>query len=308
MNHEFCQVEDFLCQYQRALISLFEHEDGKASFLHDDWSYHGQGGGKTCILRQGDVFESAGVNFSSISGDQLPKAATDKRPELSGCPFKATGVSVVIHPQNPMVPTCHANFRFMLVTTPKGPMWWFGGGFDLTPYYGFDEDCVSWHQAAHQACAPYGDELYGQYKQWCDDYFYLPHRHEPRGIGGLFFDDLNAWGYEKCFAFIQSCAQAFQKAYGDIVIKRKTMAYTDAHKAFQKMRRGRYVEFNLLYDRGTLFGLQSKGRVESILMSMPPQVTWAYDWKPKSGSEEAKLIEYYLKPKDWLKLKEPAMP
>ena len=251
------------------------------------------------MLSDGDVFESAGVNFSSIGGKHLPKAATDKRPELANQPFKAVGVSVVIHPYSPMIPTCHANFRFLTVGDRH---WWFGGGFDLTPYYGFVSDCVAWHRAAKSVCDPYGKDVYPRFKQWCDDYFYLPHRQEPRGIGGLFFDDLNEWPFEACFAFVQDAAKIFHSTYQLIVQERKQLPYTEAQKAFQLYRRGRYVEFNLLYDRGTRFGLESNGRTESILMSLPPNVRWAYDYQAPVGSPESAFYESFLKPRDWANL------
>ncbi|MCW9004792.1 MAG: oxygen-dependent coproporphyrinogen oxidase, partial [Gammaproteobacteria bacterium] len=239
--------------------------------------------------------------FSHVSGDSMPASATAHRPELAGRSFQAMGVSLVIHPNNPYVPTSHANVRFFIAEKEdEDPIWWFGGGFDLTPYYGFDEDVIHWHQTAKQACDPFGDDVYAKYKKWCDDYFYLKHRDEPRGVGGLFFDDLNEWGFEKSFQFMQSVANHYTKAYLPIVQKRKHTEYGERERDFQLYRRGRYVEFNLVYDRGTLFGLQSGGRTESILMSMPPLVKWRYNWQPEQGSAEAELYEKYLKPKEWV--------
>ena len=296
----FDLVETWLKQQQSSLIAMLESFEPSAKFNHDPWSYHSHGGGLTCVLEAGELFERAGVNFSSIQGARLPVSATEKRPELEGLPFKAMGLSMVVHPRNPFVPTCHANFRLISVTHGEKNVWWFGGGFDLTPYYGYDEDCVTWHRAAKEACDQLNPSLYPQFKQQCDDYFYLPHRDEPRGIGGIFFDDLNEYGFEACFDFMQQAAQAFQNAYAEIVTRRKASEYTEAQREFMCYRRGRYVEFNLLYDRGTLFGIQSKGRTESILMSMPPSVNWRYQWSPEKDSEEARLYAHYLMPKDWL--------
>jgi coproporphyrinogen III oxidase len=247
------------------------------------------------------VFEKAGVNFSEVSGNRLPPSATAQRPELAGRGFQALGVSLVIHPRNPYVPTSHANVRFFVAELDgHAPVWWFGGGFDLTPYYGFREDAVQWHRTAWEACAPFGPGVYPRFKRWCDEYFYLKHRNEPRGIGGLFFDDLNEWGFDDCFAFTRSVGDHFPLAYLPIVRRRKDTAFGDREIAFQHYRRGRYVEFNLVYDRGTLFGLQSGGRTESILMSLPPRVSWRYDWQPEPGSPEAELYETFLKPRDWI--------
>jgi coproporphyrinogen III oxidase len=243
------------------------------------------------------------VNFSHVFGSTLPPSATAARPELAGRSFQAMGVSLVIHPNNPLVPTSHANVRFFIAEHPtEAPVWWFGGGFDLTPYYGFEEDCVAWHQTAKAACDPFGADVYPKYKRWCDDYFFLKHRNEPRGIGGLFFDDLNEWGFEQTFAFMRSVGDSYIQAYRPIVQKRKDLAFNEAQRDFQLYRRGRYVEFNLVYDRGTLFGLQSGGRTESILMSLPPLVKWRYDWHPAPGSDEARLYSEFLKPRDWLGL------
>jgi coproporphyrinogen III oxidase len=277
-----------------------EQEEGVAKFIEDHWQYKEKGGGLTRVLTDGAVIEKSGVNFSHISGLSLPPAATEKRPEFAECSFQALGVSTVTHPLNPYVPTSHMNVRFVLVEKADGSSyWWFGGGFDLTPYYGFEEDCRHWHQMAKDACEPFGSDVYAHYKKWCDDYFYLKHRNEPRGIGGLFFDDLNEWGFDRCFAFMQSVGNHFIKAYQPIIARRKHHAYGEREKNFQHYRRGRYVEYNLLYDRGTLFGLQSDGRTESILMSLPPVVTWKYNWHPEAGSPEEELYQKFLVPRDW---------
>jgi coproporphyrinogen III oxidase len=289
-------VKNYLTQLQDQLCSLFEKEEVEKKFIEDVWEYQGGiGGGKTRLIENG-IIEKGGINFSHVKGAMLPHAATAKRPELANTPFQALGVSLVIHPENPYVPTTHMNVRFFIAETGH---WWFGGGFDLTPYYGFTEDCKHWHQIAKAACDPFGLEVYPQFKKWCDDYFYLKHRAEPRGIGGLFFDDLNKWGFAESFAFMRSVGDHFIKAYLPIFIKRKNMAYGEREKEFQLYRRGRYVEFNLLYDRGTLFGLQSAGRTESILMSLPPEVAWKYNWKPEKGSPEERLYKEFLVPKDW---------
>jgi coproporphyrinogen III oxidase len=252
-------------------------------------------------MEGGAVFEKAGVNFSHVFGTALPQSATAARPELAGRSFQAMGVSLVIHPHNPYVPTSHANVRFFIAEKEgTAPVWWFGGGFDLTPYYGFAEDAVHWHRLAKEACTPFGDDVYPRYKQWCDDYFYLKHRNEPRGIGGLFFDDLNSGGFDYCSSLMMSIGNHYLPAYLPIVERRRHIAYGDREKDFQRYRRGRYVEFNLVYDRGTLFGLQSGGRTEAILMSLPPEVTWRYDWQPEPGTAEAELYEVFLQPKDWL--------
>jgi len=259
------------------------------------------GGGRTRLIENGGVFEKGGVNFSHVKGSQLPKSATDARLELIGCSFEAMGVSLVMHPENPFVPTTHLNVRCFVAKKADGEMvWWFGGGYDLTPYYGFEEDCCHWHQTAKAACDPFGETVYPRFKKWCDDYFFLKHRGEPRGIGGLFFDDINEWDFETCFAFLKSIGDSFLKAYVPIVEKRKAMAYTAQQRQFQLYRRGRYVEFNLVYDRGTLFGLQSGGRTESILMSLPPRVEWRYNWRPDPGTKEFELYEKYLVPRDWV--------
>jgi coproporphyrinogen III oxidase len=299
------QVKAYLQTLQQTICCALEDEDGKEKFFQDDWQResgdHLGGGGVSAVLQQGNVFEQAGVNFSHVTGRQLPGSATAHRPELAGRAFEAMGLSLVIHPRNPYVPTSHANVRFFIAEKPgHAPVWWFGGGFDLTPYYGFDEDCRHWHQTAKSACDPFGEGIYNKYKAWCDDYFFLKHRQEPRGIGGLFFDDLNEWGFETCFAFMQSVGDHYLPAYLPIVQRRKKIDYGERQRNFQLYRRGRYVEFNLVYDRGTLFGLQSGGRTESILMSLPPLVRWQYNWQPTAGSEEARLYEEYLKPRDWL--------
>ncbi|MES9945226.1 MAG: oxygen-dependent coproporphyrinogen oxidase [Candidatus Thiodiazotropha sp.] len=299
------QVKEYLLQLQQTICCALEEEDGKARFFQDSWQRepgeHLGGGGISAVLQEGEVFEQAGVNFSHVTGDQLPGSATAHRPELAGRAFEAMGVSLVIHPNNPYVPTSHANVRFFIAEkADEEPVWWFGGGFDLTPYYGNDEDCRHWHKMASLACQPFGEDVYAKYKAWCDDYFYLKHRQEPRGIGGLFFDDLNEGGFENCFDFMQSVGDHYLLAYIPIVRRRRHTAYAERERNFQLYRRGRYVEFNLVYDRGTLFGLQSGGRTESILMSLPPLVRWQYNWQPEPGTEEALLYERYLKPRDWL--------
>ena len=294
INH----VKKYLLDLQNRICQTLEFEDGQAKFVEDAWEYqNGTGGGLSRVL-VGQVVEKAGVNFSHVCGHSLPVAATIKRPELADLPFQAVGVSVVIHPNNPYVPTTHANVRFILLEKEK-PHWWFGGGFDLTPYYGFTEDCEHWHRIAKATCEPFGADVYPKYKKWCDEYFYLKHRDEPRGIGGLFFDDLNEWGFEKSFRFMQHVGDSFMQAYQPIIARRKSQPFGEREKNFQCYRRGRYVEFNLLYDRGTLFGLQSGGRTESILMSLPPQVSWKYNWQPEPQSAEAELYEKFLKPRDW---------
>jgi len=294
-------VKRYLLQLQQNICDALQQEDGEKNFIADEWQREQGGGGRSCVLADGGVFESAGINFSHVFGDGLPASATAHRPELAGRSFQAMGVSLVIHPKNPYVPTSHANVRFFIAEKEgEAPVWWFGGGFDLTPYYGNEDDVKHWHRVAKQACDPFGEDVYPRYKQWCDDYFYLKHRDEPRGIGGLFFDDLNEWGFEKCFAFMQSVGDHYIQAYLPIVQKRKAMEYGERERDFQLYRRGRYVEFNLVYDRGTLFGLQSGGRTESILMSMPPNVRWRYNWQPEPGTAEAELYEKYLKPQNWI--------
>lgn len=275
------QVETYLRDLQSSIVSELEAVDGKAKFRHDSWDRAGGGGGESRVLSGGAVFEQAGVGFSKVFGDQMPPSATKSRPELAGRSFQAVGVSLVLHPWNPYVPTTHANVRFFIAEHPTDePVWWFGGGFDLTPYYPIHDDVVHWHETAKAACENFGDDAYPKYKRWCDEYFFLKHRNETRGVGGLFFDDLNEPGFDQSFAFQRSVGDHFLKAYLPIVEKRKDMDYGDRERDFQLYRRGRYVEFNLIYDRGTLFGLQSGGRTESILMSLPPEVRWRYDWSP----------------------------
>ena len=295
------QVKKYLIDLQQTICSEIELLDGGTVFEQDHWSRDDQrGNGISCIISNGNVFEKGGVNFSIIRGDKMPKSASALRPELEGRQYTALGVSLVLHPDNPFIPTAHANVRFFVAEEQgKDPIWWFGGGFDLTPYYGFDEDAVHWHETAKKACMPFGEDVYPKYKKWCDDYFYLIHRNEQRGIGGLFFDDLNG-DFEKCFDFMKSVGSHFTEAYIPIAKKRINTTFSEKEKDFQLYRRGRYVEFNLIYDRGTLFGLQSGGRTESILMSLPPKAQWSYQYKIEVGSEEEKLTSYFLKPRDWI--------
>lgn len=295
------EIKTYFLQLQDQICEAIEVEDAEETFITDEWAREPLGGGRSRVLEYGGVFEKGGVNFSHVSGESLPPSASASRPELAGRSFQALGVSLVIHPRNPLVPTSHANVRFFMAEKPgEDPIWWFGGGFDLTPYYGFDEDCRHWHQTAKDALDPFGAQYYPKFKVWCDDYFYLPHRDEHRGVGGLFFDDLNEPGFEKSFALVKAVGQAYLDAYIPIVQKRKALEYSERQRQFQLYRRGRYVEFNLVYDRGTLFGLQSKGRTEAILMSLPPLVSWHYNWHPEADTEEAQLYERYLKPKSWL--------
>ncbi|OZG73260.1 coproporphyrinogen III oxidase [Hahella sp. CCB-MM4] len=301
MQDYTAKVEAYLKGLQDSICQNISELDGQAEFQEDSWTREQGGGGRTRVLADGQVFEKAGVNYSHVYGSQLPPSATAARPELAGRSFQAMGVSLVIHPHNPYVPTSHANVRFFIAEKAgEDPVWWFGGGYDLTPYYGNEEDCRHWHQTAKSACEPFGEGVYSEYKEWCDRYFYLKHRNEPRGIGGLFFDDLNAWGFDQSFAFMQSVGDSYVPAYAPIVERRKDMPYGERERQFQLYRRGRYVEFNLVYDRGTLFGLQSGGRTESILMSLPPLVRWEYDWNPEPGSEEARLTEYFLHDRNWV--------
>jgi len=294
-------IRTYLQGLQDTICKTLADVDGSSVFREDSWDREGGGGGRARVMEGGAIFEKAGVNFSHVYGAALPPSATASRPELAGRSFQAMGVSLVIHPNNPYVPTSHANVRFFIAEKEgAAPVWWFGGGFDLTPYYGFDEDAVHWHRVAREACTPFGDDVYPRYKQWCDEYFFLKHRNEPRGIGGLFFDDLNNGSFEYCSSLMMSIGNHYLPAYLPIVERRKDTAYGDREKDFQRYRRGRYVEFNLVYDRGTLFGLQSGGRTEAILMSLPPEVTWRYDWKPEPGTTEAELYEVFLQPKDWL--------
>jgi coproporphyrinogen III oxidase len=297
-------VKHYLLDLQDRITSATSEVDGKL-FVTDAWEKPKdsklQGSGRTCILENGNVLEKGGVGFSHVSGQQLPPAATQNRPEIAGRTFEAMGVSLVFHPRNPKAPTTHMNVRCFIAQAPnQDPVWWFGGGFDLTPYYGVDEDCKHFHQTAKDALDPFGAELYPRFKKWCDEYFYLKHRDEPRGIGGIFFDDFNELGFERSFAMMRSVGDAFIEAYLPILKRRYQEPYTQAERDFQEYRRGRYVEYNLIFDRGTIFGLQSGGRSESILMSMPPVVTWKYNWQPLPGTPEARLYERYLKPRDWL--------
>ena len=292
-------VLNVLQHLQNQICWALEQQEGAAQFVSDEWQ-SALGVGQSRVLKQGAVWEQAGVNFSHVKGAAMPASATAHRPELAGAPFEAMGVSLVIHPRNPYVPTSHANVRFF-VAYPEGqaPVWWFGGGFDLTPFYPFDEDILHWHQTAQKICEPFGEQVYAEFKAWCDDYFYLKHRQEARGVGGLFFDDLNRWDFATCLDFIRQVGEGYLTAYLPIVARRKTMPYGERERQFQLYRRGRYVEFNLVWDRGTHFGLQSGGRTESILMSMPPLVRFEYAYQPEADSAEAKL-NAYLQPRDWL--------
>ena len=308
MKDKISMFENFLTQLQTKIITSLEQcETSGHLFVSDKWEKPNtpeqklKGYGNSMIIEGGEIFEKGVVTFSRVNGSALPPSATDKRPDLVGKAFVATGVSLVIHPRNPFVPTSHANFRlFIAGADTDKPIWWFGGGFDLTPYYLFEEDAIHWHQVAKDTCDTHNKDYYPKFKKWCDDYFYLKHRDECRGIGGLFFDDINDDSFEKCFEFVSYCANSFVKAYIPIVEKRKNTPYTQEQKDFQLYRRGRYVEFNLVFDRGTIFGLQSGGRTESILSSMPPMATWKYNYQPEEGSEEAKIYEY-IKPREWLK-------
>ncbi|HNG58578.1 MAG TPA: oxygen-dependent coproporphyrinogen oxidase [Cellvibrionaceae bacterium] len=294
-------VKNYLLGLQERICAQLAAADGAGSFVEDSWQRPEGGGGRSRVLTDGTIIEKGGVNFSHVTGSQMPASATAHRPELAGRRFEAMGVSLVIHPNNPYVPTSHANVRFFIAEKDGAePVWWFGGGYDLTPYYGFDEDCQHWHQTARDACAPFGDSVYADYKKWCDEYFFLKHRNEPRGVGGLFFDDLNAWGFERSFAFMQAVGDSYCQAYVPIIERRKDLPFGEREKQFQLYRRGRYVEFNLVYDRGTLFGLQTGGRTESILMSLPPLVRWEYNWTPAPGTAEAALYERYLMARDWV--------
>jgi coproporphyrinogen III oxidase len=294
-------VTTYLFDLQDRICNTLEREEPRARFAEDRWEHAAGGGGRTRVLGGGDTFEQGGVNFSHVLGASLPASATAQRPELAGRGFQATGVSLVVHPLNPYVPTSHANVRFFLAEKEgEAPIWWFGGGFDLTPYYPFEEDAIHWHRTARDACLPFGEDVYPRFKRWCDEYFFLKHRNETRGVGGLFFDDLNEWGFERSFAFLRSVGDHYLKAYLPIVQRRKATPYGEREREFQLYRRGRYVEFNLVYDRGTLFGLQSGGRTESILMSLPPVAHWRYDWRPEQGSAEEHLYLDYLKPREWL--------
>ena len=302
-HQHLAAVQQFLQQLQDYICTALQRVDGKAQFVEDAWQRPEGGGGRSRVLTGGAVFEQAGVNYSHVFGANMPASATAHRPELAGRSFNACGVSLVIHPNNPYLPTTHANVRFFIAEKAGEPaVWWFGGGFDLTPYYPFEEDVIHWHQTAKAAVDPFGEQYYPAYKKWCDEYFYLKHRGETRGVGGLFFDDLNQPGFEQSFALMRAVGEAFIPAYLPIVERRKDTPYGERERQFQLYRRGRYVEFNLVYDRGTLFGLQSGGRTESILMSMPPLVRWQYGYQPETGSAEALLYERYLKPQDWLRI------
>ncbi|MDO6422702.1 oxygen-dependent coproporphyrinogen oxidase [Saccharophagus degradans] len=293
-------VKAYLLNLQDKICQALAAVDGKETFVEDSWQRPEGGGGRSRVLTNGAVIEKGGVNFSHVHGSSMPASATAHRPELAGRSFEAMGVSLVIHPNNPHVPTSHANVRFFIAEKEGAePVWWFGGGYDLTPYYGNDEDCRHWHNTAKAACAPFGEDKYPRYKKWCDEYFYLKHRDEPRGVGGLFFDDLNELDFDQSFAFMQAVGNSYTQAYVPIVERRKDEPYNQAQRDFQLYRRGRYVEFNLVYDRGTLFGLQTGGRTESILMSLPPLVRWEYDWQPQPNTPEARLYEHYLQPQDW---------
>lgn len=294
------RVIDFLKQLQDNICQALEEADGSGQFIEDNWQRVEGGGGRTRVLTNGTVIEQGGVNFSTVSGDALPPSATAHRPELAGRSWQACGVSLVIHPKSPHIPTSHANVRFFIAEKAgEKPVWWFGGGFDLTPFYPIDEDIIHWHQTASDLCKPFGDEVYAEHKKWCDEYFYLKHRDETRGVGGLFFDDLNQWDFETCLNYIKAVGQGYIDAYIPIINRRKSESFTEQQRQFQLYRRGRYVEFNLVFDRGTLFGLQSGGRTESILMSMPPLARWEYNYQPEENTAESQL-NAYLKPKKWL--------
>jgi coproporphyrinogen III oxidase len=294
-------VKAYLLDLQDRICNALAREDGSTAFAEETWERSEGGGGRSRVLVEGAVIEKGGVNFSHVFGPAMPASATAHRPELAGRAFEAMGVSLVIHPRNPFVPTSHANVRFFIAEKDGAePVWWFGGGYDLTPYYGNEDDCRHWHQVAHDACAPFGADIYPHFKQWCDDYFFLKHRGEARGVGGLFFDDYNAPGFADSFALMRAVGDSYIAAYQPIVARRKNTPHGDRERNFQLYRRGRYVEFNLVYDRGTLFGLQTGGRTESILMSLPPLVRWDYNWQPEPGSAEAKLYERFLPARDWI--------
>jgi coproporphyrinogen III oxidase len=299
-------VKAYLTGLQERIVTALETFEGSGGqpFRRDEWTRpegKGGGGGISRLIEEGNFFERGGVNFSHVTGDQLPASATAHRPELAGRKWEAMGVSLVLHPHNPYCPTSHMNVRCFVATREGAePVWWFGGGMDLTPYYGFAEDAVHFHQTCQDTLAPFGDAVHARYKQWCDEYFFLKHRNEPRGIGGIFYDDLNEGGFERCFALTQSVGDSFIEAYLPICTRRRDVAYGERERDFQAYRRGRYVEFNLVWDRGTLFGLQSGGRTEAILMSLPPVVKWRYDWQPAAGSAEEKLYADFLPPRDWI--------
>lgn len=294
------RVSDYLQGLQDSICTSFEQIDGVARFREESWQRPGGGGGRTRVIAEGGLFEKGGVNFSHVHGGNLPPSATQHRPELAGRSFQALGVSLVMHPRNPYLPTSHANVRLFVAEAPDAPpVWWFGGGYDLTPYYPFESDCRHWHNTAKAACDPFGAQRYPRLKKWCDDYFFLPHRNEARGVGGLFFDDLNELGFEREFAFLRAVGDSYLAAYLPILERRRLLEYGERERQFQLIRRGSYAEFNLVWDRGTQFGLQSGGRTESILMSLPPLVRWEYDYQPPFGSEEARLTEEFLRPRDW---------
>ena len=294
-------VKGYLNELQDRITASIEKLDS-VKFRRDAWVRPEGGGGESRILSDGAVFERAGVSVSHVFGEKMPPSASIQRPEIAGAPFEAMGLSLVFHPRNPHAPTTHCNVRFLIARPAASPeVWWFGGGFDLTPYYPYDEDVLHWHRCARDACQPFGTDVYEKYKAWCDRYFFLPHRNETRGVGGLFFDDLNEGGFNRCFAFQRSIGEHFLPAFLPILERRRDLPYGDRERQFQLYRRGRYVEFNLVLDRGTLFGLQSRGRTESILMSLPPIVRWEYDWHPAPGSPEARLYEDFLRPRDYLR-------
>lgn len=293
-------IKQYLLNLQNDICAQLEAVDG-GRFIEDSWQREEGGGGRSRVLENGAVIEKGGVNFSHVFGTRLPPSATAHRPELAGRHWQAMGVSLVIHPRNPYAPTSHANVRFFIAEKEgEEPVWWFGGGFDLTPFYGDEGDVREWHRTARDACQPFGDDIYPRFKSWCDEYFFLKHRGEARGVGGLFFDDYNAAGFDASFALMRSVGDAYIKAYKPILQRRKDTPYGEHQRQFQLYRRGRYVEFNLVFDRGTLFGLQSGGRTESILMSLPPLVSWRYDWQPEPGSAEAELYDKFLPARDWL--------
>lgn len=295
------KVAGYLTSLQESITDAITTLDPDATLTEDTWQRDAGGGGRSRVFSNGTVFEQAGINFSHVFGDNLPPSATAGRENLAGRGFQAMGVSLVFHPLNPHAPTTHCNVRFFVAEKEgEAPIWWFGGGFDLTPYYGNIEDCKHWHQQAKNACDPFGDDHYIKFKKWCDDYFYLKHRDEPRGVGGIFFDDYNEKNFDHSFSFMQSVGNTFLPAYMPIIENRKDYPFTEEQRNFQLYRRGRYVEFNLVFDRGTLFGLQSGGRVESILMSLPPMVRWQYNWSPTDGTPEAELYNYYLQSRNWL--------
>ena len=298
---DIAAVKKYLLSLQDYICESLEQEDGGAQFVEDSWDREEGGGGRSRVMTDGAVFEKGGVNFSHVHGDKMPPSATANRPELAGRSFQAMGVSLVMHPKNPYVPTSHANVRFFVAEKDgEEPVWWFGGGYDLTPYYGNEQDCQSWHEVARDACEPFGEDLYPRLKKWCDDYFFLPHRNEPRGVGGLFFDDYNEAGFEESFAFMRSVGDSYVEAYRPIVERRKDTPFGEREREFQLYRRGRYVEFNLVYDRGTIFGLQTGGRTESILMSLPPLVRWEYCKEQEEGSPEQALYDQFLITRDWV--------